>query len=57
MAPAAAVTSLSVLSVVVAMAGLTSTATRVAAGTSSRRSSSRFALTDHDSLSGERPGT
>jgi hypothetical protein len=42
---AAAVTSRSVLSVVMALAGLTSTATRVAAGTSSRRSSSRFAVT------------
>ena len=37
-------TSLNVVSVFAALAGLTSTATRVAAGTSSRRSSSRFAV-------------
>ena len=43
MARAAASTSLNVVSVFVASAGLTSTATRAAAGTSSRRSSSRFA--------------
>ena len=36
-------TSLNVVSAVVALAGLTSTATRAAPGTSSRRSSSRFA--------------
>src|SRR5262249_11311371 len=41
----AAVTSLTVVSVSVAFVGLTSTATRVAAGTRSRRSSSRFATT------------
>ena len=35
--------SLNVVSAVAALAGLTSTATRAAAGTSSRRSSSRFA--------------
>ena len=40
---AAASTSLNVVSVMVALAGLTSTATRVAAGISSRRSPSRFA--------------
>src|SRR5262245_20471451 len=44
MARAAASTSLNVDSVFVAWAGLTSTTTRVAAGTSARRSSSRFAL-------------
>ena len=43
MARAAASTSLNVVSVVAALAGLTSTATRTAPGTSSRRSSSRFA--------------
>ncbi len=42
-ARAAGSTSLNVVSVIVGLAGLTSTATRVAAGTSSRRSSSRFA--------------
>src|SRR6266478_3918410 len=42
-ARAAGSTSLNVVSVFVAMAGLTSTATRAAPGTSSRRSSSRFA--------------
>src|SRR5262245_19435596 len=41
---AAGCTSLNVVSVVVALAGLTSTATRTAAGTSSRRSSSRFVV-------------
>src|SRR5262245_38734451 len=45
MVRAAAVTSLTVVSVSVAFVGLTSTATRVAAGTRSRRSSSRFATT------------
>src|SRR5262249_19194177 len=44
MARAGAATSLNVVSVVAALAGLTSTATRVAAGTRSRRSSSRFAV-------------
>ena len=44
MARAAGVTSLKVDSAVVALAGLTSTATRVAVGTSSRKSSSRFAV-------------
>ena len=44
MARAAASTSLNVVSAFAALAGLTSTATRVAAGTSSRRSSSRFAV-------------
>src|SRR5262245_62633368 len=43
MARAAGCTSLNVISVFGALAGLTRTATRVAAGTSSRRSSSRFA--------------
>ena len=43
MARAAARTSLSVVSVIVGLAGLTSTARRAAPGTSSRRSSSRFA--------------
>jgi len=43
MARAAGSTSLNVISVFGALAGLTSTATRVAAGTISRRSSSRFA--------------
>ena len=43
MARAAAATSLNVDSVLAALVGLTSTATRVAAGTSSRKSSSRFA--------------
>ena len=43
MARAAGSTSLNVDSVLPALAGLTSTATRAAAGTSSRRSSSRFA--------------
>src|SRR5262249_22760889 len=43
MARAAACTSLTVVSVIAASAGLTSTATRAAAGTSSRKSSSRFA--------------
>ena len=43
MARAAASTSLNVVSAFAALAGLTSTATRAAAGTSSRRSSSRFA--------------
>ena len=43
MARAAGSTSLTVVSVFAALAGLTSTATRVAAGTSSRSSSSRFA--------------
>ena len=43
MARAAASTSLNVVSVVEGLAWLTSTATRVAAGTSSRRSSNRFA--------------
>ena len=43
MARAAASTSLNVVSVFAALAGLTSTATRAAPGTSSRRSSSRFA--------------
>src|SRR5262249_39806920 len=42
---AAAPTSLTVVSVYSASAGLIITATRVAAGTSSRRSSSRFAVT------------
>src|SRR5215475_9402907 len=45
MARAAAGTSLNVDSVLVAVAGLTSTLTRAAAGTSSRRRSSRFAVT------------
>ena len=44
MARAADCTSLNVLSVAKALVGLTSTATRVAAGTTSRRSSSRFAV-------------
>src|SRR5262249_41211306 len=44
MAPAAACTSLNVVSVVVALAGLTSTAIRAAPGTISRRNSSRFAV-------------
>src|SRR5262249_18907661 len=42
--PIAGSTSLNVAAVVVALTGLTSTATRVAAGTSSRRSSNRFAV-------------
>ena len=44
MARAAGSTSLNVVSVFAALAGLTSTATRAAPGTSSRRSSSRFAV-------------
>src|SRR5262249_9881630 len=44
MVRAAGSTSLNVVSVFVALAGLTSPATRVAAGTSARRSSSRFAV-------------
>src|SRR6516165_5222527 len=45
MARAAVVTSFSVDSVLVALAGLTSTVTRAAAGTNSRRRFSRFAPT------------
>src|SRR5262245_54231427 len=44
MAAAAGSTSLNVVSVVVTLAGLTSTATRFAVGTNARRSSSRFAV-------------
>src|SRR5262245_57227758 len=45
MVRAAAAASLTVVSVSAAFVGLTSTATRVAAGTRSRRNSSRFATT------------
>src|SRR5262245_22136359 len=48
MARAAASTSLNVASVLAAFAGLTSTATRAALGTSSRMSSSRFATNSAD---------
>ena len=50
MARAAVSTSFNVVSVFPALAGLTSTATRVAAGTSSRRSSSRFAANSAEKI-------